>query len=65
MKARPTFCVNNSRFIEHIKIDLDAETKEDKKSLDLLCQAGIATANINKASSAVIYLPVKKEILFP
>ena len=65
MKFIMTPCWNNSGLIEHIRIDLDAETEEDKKDLDLLCRLGIAAVpvdSVGKASFAVIYLPAKKEV---
>lgn len=66
MKFSMTPCRNNSGLIEHFRFDLGAETGEDKKDLDLLCQAGVVAASnaigVGKASSVVFYLPAKKEV---
>jgi len=68
MKVGLTFCRNNLKLIEHIRIDLDAETKEDKKDLDLLYQTGIVAVSDHRPPeilSATIYLPAKKEVCIP
>lgn len=65
MKVNITPCWNNSKLIEHIRINLGAETEENKRDLDLLCQLGIVAAtvgSVDKVSSAVLYLPAKKEV---
>ena len=65
MKAEPTFCRNNSGLIEHIKIELKAETEKDTEDLDLLCQTGVvasSTKTFGRVFSAVLYRPAEKEV---
>ncbi|MEK7624527.1 MAG: hypothetical protein AAB404_02300 [Patescibacteria group bacterium] len=65
MKAKPIFCKNKLKLVEHVVIRLSAETKKDEKDLDHLYRVGVVAVRPGhsspKASFSTIYIPAKKE----
>lgn len=66
MKAEIIFCRNAVMVVEHIRIDLKAETKKDEEDLNLLRQTGLVAASAGlppEVLLATLYLPAKKEVV--